>query len=128
MTLSIGKPLRYTCRVIVVAVLFARPVEAVAPFTINLSSFTETLETHIHPNPRVQEPTSTLGPVKPLQKPTAPPATGGERFARLLADVLTREWHHNMLILLPATTTDPNSGPTLGVMPVLMVIEPVTHR
>lgn len=63
-----------------------------------------------------------------LPAPQAPPATGIERFFRAAAKVMTRSWKENIFVWLPAISTDPNAGPTVGVLPVLVLSNPQTHH
>jgi hypothetical protein len=87
------------------------------------------IETHAHPNPAVQDPQPpfTQPPKLPLPETGAAPS-GSERFIRGLANIMTKPWHNDLFIWLPAITTDPNSGVTLGFMPVLLLPEENSHR
>jgi len=84
------------------------------------------------PNPRVQSPESSPMPASPPPLPTLPPlspqATGAERFFAGAAKVMTKSWNGNIFVWLPAISTDPNAGPTYGVLPVLVLADPATHH
>lgn len=41
---------------------------------------------------------------------------------------MTRSWRGNVFVWLPAISTDPNTGPTYGLMPVLVLADPATHH
>jgi len=84
------------------------------------------------PNPRVQSPESSPMPASapslPMLPPSPPQATPAERFFAGAAKVMTKSWNGNIFVWLPAISTDPNSGPTYGVMPVLVLSDPETHH
>jgi hypothetical protein len=84
------------------------------------------------PNPRVQPPQSSPMPASAPQLPVLPPspsqATPAERFFAGAAKVMTKSWNGNIFVWLPAISTDPNTGPTYGVMPVLVLSDPETHN
>jgi len=42
--------------------------------------------------------------------------------------VMTKSWKGNLWVWLPAIATDPNSGPTEGIMPVLVIQDEATHH
>src|SRR5262249_28720516 len=69
-------------------------------------------------------PTPKLEPLPP-----APPTpTASERFFRAVAKVMTLSWDDNIFVWLPAISTDPNAGPTFGLMPVLVLSNPENHH
>jgi len=84
------------------------------------------------PNPRVQAPEFSPMPASPPTLPMLPPSppqgTAAERFFAGAAKVMTRSWNGNIFVWLPAISTDPNAGPTYGVLPVLVLADPVTHN
>jgi len=41
---------------------------------------------------------------------------------------MTKSWNGNIFVWLPAISTDPNGGPTYGVLPVLVLSDPETHH
>jgi len=41
---------------------------------------------------------------------------------------MTATWDNNIFVWLPAISTDPNSGPTYGILPVLVLSEKVHHH
>ncbi len=82
------------------------------------------------PNPKVEKPSqSPLPPNAPMmpKAPEAPPLpprpTASERFFSGAAKVMTKSWGPNIFVWLPAISTDPNSGPTIGIMPVLVLAD-----
>lgn len=83
-----------------------------------------------HPNPRVQAPASNPLPavapeMPPMPKPQdAPPASRADRFFNAAAKVMTKSWKGNVFVWLPAISTDPNTGPTVGLMPVMVLADP----
>jgi len=85
------------------------------------------------PNPRVQSPGTspmpTNAPVMP-PKPEVPPAplTGTQRFLLGASKVMTHSWGDNIFVWLPAVSTDPNTGPTYGILPVLVLADKITHH
>ena len=87
-----------------------------------------------HPNPRVQSPQpsampTSLSPTTQMPEMKAPlPPPGPERFLSVVAHVMTTTWNHNIFVWLPAVSTDPNTGPTYGMMPVLVLSDQLTHR
>jgi len=85
------------------------------------------------PNPRVQSPgTSAMpGQAPAMPKPPAEvstPPTRADRFLNAAAKVMTKSWNGNIFVWLPAISTDPNTGPTMGVLPVLVLADPETHH
>ena len=90
---------------------------------------------HMSPNPNVAAPHVDVLPANnsPELRPSAvaistPPAMGTERFLRAAAKVMTRSWGDKMFVWLPAISTDPNAGPTYGIMPVLVMADQNSHR
>jgi hypothetical protein len=83
------------------------------------------------PNPGFQGPHSspmpTPAPLAPQLAPT-PQKTSTERFLQTIAKVITTTWDNNIFVWLPAISTDPNTGPTYGILPVLVLSEPVHHH
>jgi hypothetical protein len=67
-------------------------------------------------------------PPLPVLPPSPPQATGAERFFAGAATVMTKSWNGNIFVWLPAVSTDPNGGPTYGVLPVLVLADPETHH
>jgi hypothetical protein len=86
------------------------------------------------PNPRVRGgSTSALPPQAPdMPAPpvpmSTPPKTDADRFFNTAAKIMTKSWGHNLFVWLPAISTDPNSGPTVGILPVLVISDPTSHR
>lgn len=84
------------------------------------------------PNPNVRAPAASPMPanapsIQPL--PAQPQmATPAERFFAGAAKVMTRSWNGNIFVWLPAVSTDPNAGPTYGVLPVLVLADPNSHQ
>lgn len=85
-------------------------------------------------NPHVEEPAS---PVMPPHAPPMPPAprrplppkpSWTDRFLTGAAKVMTTSWDDNIFVWLPAISTDPNVGPTYGLLPVLVLSEKVHHH
>src|ERR1019366_6848298 len=80
------------------------------------------------PNPNVRSPTASPMPANSPEMPTLPvpppKPTGTERFFAGAAKVMTRSWNGNIFVWLPAISTDPNAGPTYGVLPVLVLADP----
>jgi len=85
------------------------------------------------PNPNVRSPEASPMPANSPAMPTlpvppTPPVTGPERFFTSAAKVMTKTWNGNIFVWLPAVSTDPNAGPTGGLMPVLVLSDPQTHH
>ena len=84
------------------------------------------------PNPMVQAPATQSMPIHPPEVPKMemppPQASWSERFFSGVAKVMTHSWKGNMFVWLPAISTDPNTGPTGGLMPVLVIADPATHH
>ena len=84
------------------------------------------------PNPRVQSPGTSPLPVQSPEMPAAIVAstqpTRADRFLNAAAKIMTKSWNGNIFVWLPAISTDPNSGPTVGVLPVLVLADPLTHH
>jgi hypothetical protein len=84
------------------------------------------------PNPRVQSPEFSpmpaSAPVIPVLPPKPSQETVTERFFAGAAKVMTKSWNGNIFVWLPAISTDPNGGPTYGVLPVLVLADPATHN
>jgi hypothetical protein len=91
------------------------------------------------PNPRVEEPSAQPMPSQAPEMPTfrqapppapAPPApqTATERFFAGAARIMTYTKNNNLFVWLPAIATDPNAGPTYGVLPVTVISNPVTNH
>ncbi|OGR90602.1 MAG: hypothetical protein A2992_00100 [Elusimicrobia bacterium RIFCSPLOWO2_01_FULL_59_12] len=87
-------------------------------------------EKMLTPNPRFQGPKSRPmppnAPMTPRLTPLPPPAEQNktERFFGAVADLMTTAWNRNIFVWLPAFSTDPNTGPTYGLLPVLVLAEP----
>jgi len=87
------------------------------------------------PNPNVRSPGTTAmpaqAPVMPphLQAPPPPPMdSAAQRFFRAAAKIMTKSWGDNIFVWLPAVSTDPNTGPTGGVLPVLVLSDDASHH
>jgi hypothetical protein len=86
------------------------------------------------PNPRVQGSSRTGMPANspPLPNlvapPAAPPPSRADRFFAGAAKVMTKSWGPNIFVWLPAISTDPNSGPTYGILPVIVLADPQSHH
>ena len=90
------------------------------------------------PNPNVHGPSPNAMPTPPLTvpkitppatpAPSGPPPTASERFLRGAAKIMTTSWNDNIFVWLPAISTDPNAGPTYGILPVFVHSDPVTHH
>jgi hypothetical protein len=87
------------------------------------------------PNPKVQPPTPGNMPVEappmpqaPMPQPMPPQPTRTEKFFNSAAKIMTTKWGDNIFVWLPAIATDPNTGPTFGLMPVLVLADPSTHH
>jgi hypothetical protein len=82
------------------------------------------------PNPNVSSPRAQSMPTKAPDMPRGPQTTkpltesGADRFFRGAARIMTRTWGDNIFVFLPAISTDPNAGPTVGVLPVLVLADP----
>jgi hypothetical protein len=79
------------------------------------------------PNPNVQAPSAypmpANAPVMPIGPQMPPRPTAGERFLGAVAKVMTKTWGPNIFVWLPAISTDPNAGPTGGVLPVMVLAD-----
>ncbi len=62
------------------------------------------------------------GPTMPAQPSRV------ERFLGAAAKIMTKSWGDNIFVWLPALSTDPNSGPTAGVLPVMVLSDKTTHH
>ncbi len=86
------------------------------------------------PNPEVQGTSHQAmpphAPPIPTMTPAAPaaPPTAADRFFAAAARVMTRSWGGNIFVWLPAISTDPNTGPTYGILPVVVLADPVSHH
>jgi len=84
------------------------------------------------PNPKVQAPNLSPLPANAPEMPKAPqmPAqpSASERFFGAAAKIMTKSWGPNLFVWLPAISTDPNGGPTGGVLPVLVLSDPETRH
>ena len=69
-------------------------------------------------------------PKTPVLNPSAPVVapTGTERFLKAAAKIMTTTWDNNIFVWLPAISTDPNTGPTIGILPVLVLSDKITHH
>jgi|GEM_PF-657689 len=102
-----------------------------------LSNMPRTIEKGIRstsPNPHVQQ--SRVNPM-PAHAPAMPEGpkqeerqtpTDADRFFNRAAKIMTKSWKGNIFVWLPAISTDPNSGPTLGILPVLVLSDSTTHH
>lgn len=63
-----------------------------------------------------------------VSPPPVPPPSRTDRFLAGAAKVMTRSWGPNIFVWLPAISTDPNAGPTVGVLPVVVLADPNTHH
>ncbi len=79
------------------------------------------------PNPKVQgtdlSPMPPSAPEMPKAPQMPPQPSKTERFLGAAAKVLTKSWGSNIFVWLPAISTDPNTGPTMGIMPVLVLAD-----
>ena len=84
------------------------------------------------PNPKVQAPSAYPLPVNAPTMPTRPPMppqpSRTERFLGAVAKIITKTWGANIFVWLPAVSTDPNAGPTGGVLPVLVLADSKTRH
>lgn len=84
------------------------------------------------PNPKVQppEPSPLPSGAAPMPEPQreAPPANAAEGFFNAVAKVMTKSWNGNIFVWLPALSTDPNTGPTFGLLPVLVLVDSTSHH
>ena len=86
------------------------------------------------PNPHVQgfvtHGMPATSPAIPTLVPPSPspPPSRLDRFFAGAAKVMTRSWGPNIFVWLPAISTDPNAGPTVGVLPVVVLADPNTHH
>jgi len=85
------------------------------------------------PNPRVQKPSASPLPPQAPDMPTPPlpqpePPSKADRFLNGVAKVMTKSWRNNIFVWLPAISTDPNTGPTLGILPVLVLSDQHSKR
>lgn len=88
------------------------------------------------PNPKVQSPGTasampTQAPPMPegLKPDTEPlPVAGADKFFNTMAKIMTKSWGPNIFVWLPAISTDPNAGPTIGILPVLVLADESTRR
>ncbi len=84
------------------------------------------------PNPKVQKSSPSPMPPNAPDMPKAPQMpptpTGTERFLGAVAKVMTKSWGPNIFVWLPAISTDPNTGPTMGVLPVLVLADTESHH
>ena len=87
------------------------------------------------PNPRVQAPGTSAMPAQAPGHvcPKAERAQGAiagsaDRFFNAAAKIMTKSWNGNIFVWLPAISTDPNAGPTIGILPVLVLADPETHH
>src|SRR5258708_6807095 len=91
-------------------------------------------ENALTPNPKFQPPHAQSMPAHAPKAPVliipeAPPQpTGTERFFRGAAKIMTTTWNENIFVWLPAFSTDPNGGPTYGILPVLVLAERENHH
>src|SRR5258708_5028242 len=88
------------------------------------------LESQVRPNPKVQDPKTTLmqPPLPSRTQPSPISETRSRRIIRGVSDVITGEWRNVTWILLPAVGSDPNEGTTIGVMPVFLITESPSRR
>src|SRR5882724_10988175 len=84
------------------------------------------------PNPKVQAPSSSPMPVNAPEMPVGPQMPSQpsktERFLGAVAKIMTKTRGPNIFVWLPAISTDPNTGPTYGVLPVLVLANPETRH
>src|SRR5690349_10444904 len=84
------------------------------------------------PNPRVSSPkprelpagSPAMKPLNPEQPAPTTPESRADRFFKGAAKVMTKSWGDNIFVWLPAISTDPNTGPTLGILPVVVLADP----
>ncbi len=79
------------------------------------------------PNPNVRSPEFSPMPANAPEMPRGPQMppqpSGAERFFGAVAKIMTKTWGPNIFVWLPAISTDPNAGPTGGVLPVLVLAD-----
>lgn len=79
------------------------------------------------PNPKVERPAQSAMPPNAPEMPKAPQMppepSGTEKFLGAAAKIMTKSWGPNIFVWLPAIATDPNAGPTYGIMPVLVLAD-----
>jgi hypothetical protein len=86
------------------------------------------------PHPGFQSPHEHPMPAQAPKAPTliiptpAPQPSGAERFFSGVAKVMTTTWNNNIFVWLPAFSTDPNTGPKYGLLPVLVLAESEHHH
>src|ERR1700687_6083610 len=77
------------------------------------------------PNPNVQGPRTSPLPANAPEMPKAPQMpplpSAAERFFGAVSKIMTKPWGPNIFVRFPAVSTDPNTGPTGGVLPVLVL-------
>lgn len=89
----------------------------------------EVSEKMLTPNPKFQGPRSQAMPANAPQTPQITPLpppkerSASEKFFGSVADFMTTTWKRNIFVWLPAFSTDPNTGPTYGILPVLVLSE-----
>ena len=84
------------------------------------------------PNPKVAGPGSSPLPANAPEMPKAPlmppRPSASERFFGAVAKIMTKTWGADIFVWLPAISTDPNAGPTGGVLPVLVLADRESHH
>lgn len=86
------------------------------------------------PNPKVQQPRAATMPSQSPNMPegptpnTEPLPSGADRFFNAAAKIMTKSWKGNIFVWLPAISTDPNAGTTIGILPVLVLADENTHH
>src|SRR5712691_2900102 len=73
-------------------------------------------------------PSASQFPAMPPSPPPTPPPTPAERILRGVAKVMTHSWNDTIFVWLPAISTDPNSGPTYGILPVMVISDRIQHH
>jgi hypothetical protein len=91
-------------------------------------------EKMLTPNSKFQGPHQQTMPSNAPKTPVliiptpAPQPTKTERFFQGAAKVMTTTWNSNIFVWLPAFSTDPNTGPKYGILPVLVLAENEHHH
>ncbi len=84
------------------------------------------------PNPNVQSPGTSAMPANSPEMPHGPSMptvpSKADRFFGAVSKVMVKSWGDNIFVWLPAISTDPNSGPTIGVLPVMVLADKATHH
>lgn len=86
------------------------------------------------PNPKVRSPGTDTMPLEAPPMPegprpgTEPLPSGADQFFDAVSKVMTTRWRNHLFVWLPAISTDPNTGPTYGLMPVVVMADQQTRH